>query len=61
MVEPSTKESADHVMSIDPSPSWIDLIPEFLVEGKTPKDKNEARRIKYQANEYTILNRKLYK
>ena len=48
-------------MSVDPSPSWIDSIFEFLVEGKTLEDKNEARRIRYQANRYTILNEKLYK
>ena len=59
--EPNTKESADHVMSVDPSTSWIDPIFEFLIERKTPEDKNEARRIKYQANRYTILNGKLYR
>ena len=48
-------------MLVEPSPSWIDSIFEFLVEGKTAEDKNEARRIKYQANRYTILNRKLYR
>ena len=61
LAEPSTKESTDHVMAINPSPSWIDPIFEFLAEGKVPEDKNEARRIKYQANGYTILNKKLYK
>ena len=61
LAEPSTKESADHIMSVDPSPSWVGPIFEFLVEGKTPEDKNEARRIRYQASRYTILNGKLYK
>ena len=61
LAEPSTKESTNHVMSVDPSPSWIDPVFEFLAEGKTLEDKNEARRIRYQANRYTILNGKLYK
>ena len=61
LVEPSTKEYANHIMTIDPSPSWIDPIFEFLEEGNTLKDKNKARMIRYQANRYTILNRKLYK
>ena len=61
LAKPNTKESADHVMSVDPSPSWIDSIFKFLVEEKTLEDKNEARRIKYQANRYTILNEKLYR
>ena len=61
LVKPSTKESANNVMVVDPYPSWIDPIFEFLIEGKTLEDKSEARRIKYQANRYTILNGKLYR
>ena len=52
LAEPSIKDSVDHVMSVDPSLSWIDPICEFLTEGKTSEDKNEARRIKYQASRY---------
>ena len=48
-------------MYVDPSPSWIDPIFDFLAEGKVPEDKNEARRIRYQDNRYTILNGRLYK
>ena len=61
LVEPSTKESVDRIMSADISPSWSDLIFKFLVEGKVPEDKNEAMRIRYQANRYMILNGRLYK
>ena len=61
LAEPNTKESVDHIMSVDPLSSWINLIFEFLAEGKTPKNKNNARRIRYQANRYIILNGKLYK
>ena len=61
LAEPSTKEFIDHVMCANPSPSWIDPIFDFLAEGKIPEDKNEARRIRYQANRYTILNGRLYK
>ena len=48
-------------MPIDTSPSWVDPIFEFLMEGKVSEDKNEARRIKYQANKYIIMNEKLYR
>ena len=61
LAEPSTKESANHVMAIDPSPSRIDPIFEFLAEGQVLEDKNKARRIKYQANRYAIMNGKLYR
>ena len=59
--EPSTKESTNHVIPVNASPSWVDLIFEYLMEGKIPEDKNEANRIKYQANKYTIMNGKLYR
>ena len=48
-------------MCTDPSPSWIDPIFEFLAKRKVPEDKNEAKRIRYQANRYTIQNGELYK
>ena len=60
LAEPSTKDSTDHVMSVDSSPSWIDLIFEFLTKGRT-LGQIDARRINYQANRYTILNSKLYR
>ena len=48
-------------MPVDNSPSWVDPIFEYLTKGKIPEDKNEARRIKYQANRYTVMNGKLYR
>ena len=59
--EPSTKESANHVMPVNAFPSWVDLIFEYLMEGKIPENKNKARRIKYQATRYTIMSGKLYR
>ena len=47
-------------MPVDTSPSWVDPIFEYLTKGKVPEDKNEARRIKYQVNRYTVMNGKLY-
>ena len=38
--EPSTKDSADHVMPVDNSPSWADPIFKYLTKGKVPEDKN---------------------
>ena len=35
---------------------WVDLILEYLTKGKIPEDKNSTRRVKYQANRYTVLN-----
>ena len=60
LTKPSTNEFADHVMPLDYSPSWVDPILEYLTKGKIPEDKNEARRLKYQDNRYTVMNEKLY-
>ena len=60
LFEPSISRSADHVGSVDCVPCWINPILEYLTKGKIPEDKSEARRIKYQANRYTILDEKLY-
>ena len=59
--KPSRSQCADHVMLVDYTPCWIDPILEYLTKGKILEDKNEARKIKYQANRYTILIEKLYR
>ena len=59
--EPSIRRSADHLKPVDYTPYWVDPILEYLTKGKIPEDKNEARRIKYQANRYTVLDEKLYR
>ena len=59
--EPNTKDSADHVMPVDNSPSWVDPILEYLKKGKVPEDKSDARRIKYHANRYMVMNGELYR
>ena len=59
--EPSIHKFVDHVMPVDHSTCWVDPILEYLTKGKIPEEKSEARRIKYQANRYTVLNEKLYR
>ena len=48
-------------MPVDNSPSWVDPIFEYLTKRKILENKSEARRIKYQANRYTVMNGKLYR
>ena len=48
-------------MPVDNSTSWVNPIFEYLTKGKIPENKSEARRKKYQANRYTIMNMKLYR
>ena len=58
--KPSINESADYVLPVDYYPSWVNPILEYLTKRKTPEDRNEARRLKYQANRHVLLNGKLY-
>ena len=60
LTEPSTKESVNHVMPVDTSPSWVDPIFKYLTKGKILENNNESRRIRYQANRYMVMNGKLY-
>ena len=48
-------------MPVDYTPCWFDPILEYLTKGKISEDKNEARRIKYQANRYAVLDEKFFR
>ena len=48
--EPSLRRSTDQVIPVEYTRCWVDPILEHLTKGNVPEDKNEARRIKYQAN-----------
>ena len=51
----------DLVGAIDLESSWIDEIVVYLKEDKLPEDREQARRVKYHAEHYLLLNDKLYK
>ena len=44
-----------------PKPCWIDPILAYPNDGALPADKKEARRILYQATNYTMIDGMLYK
>ena len=46
---------------IDTEPSWMDPIIRFLNEGELPEDKAEAKKIRWMASQYVILDGTLYK
>ena len=41
--------------------SWMDPIVDYLINGKEPEDKNQARKLRIKAARYTLLEGKLYK
>ena len=46
---------------IDAEPSWMDEIFVYLKEDNLPDDREQARRVRYHAEHYLLLNGKLYK
>ncbi|CAL9004809.1 unnamed protein product, partial [Prunus brigantina] len=57
--QPSTR--APLVCAIDHSPTWMDLILQFLQHQTLSADPAEARRVRYRSARYLILNGALYK
>ncbi|CAL8137243.1 unnamed protein product [Prunus armeniaca] len=57
--QPSTW--APLICVIDQSPTWMDLITQFLHNQTLPADPAEARRVRYRSARYLIINGALYK
>ena len=58
---PSIAEEAREVHQIETEPSWMDPIIKFLNEGVLPEDKAEAKKTRWMASQYVILDGILYK
>ena len=58
--EPSIAKR-DLVGAIDSEPSWMVDMVIYLKEDKLLKDREQARRVRYHAEHYLLLNDKLYK
>ena len=51
----------DLVGAIDLEPSWRDEVIVYLKEDKLPEDREQARKVRNHAEQYLLLNDKLYK
>lgn len=49
------------ILQIQNVPEWATKIVQFLCQGKVPKNKKEAQRVRMQSAWYTIINDVLYK
>jgi len=56
---PSTKENPE-VLALNSQPSWKDPIIKYLLDGELPDDRQEAKRLRYQAARYTMHDGILY-
>ncbi|XP_024162229.1 uncharacterized protein LOC112169436 [Rosa chinensis] len=61
LASPSTSKTVSEIFVVDHTASWMDPILKYMVDGLTPDDKVEARRLQQRSARYTIMNGKLYK
>ena len=60
VTEPSIAKQ-NSIEAIDAQPSWMDDIVVYLKDDRLPENRDLARKIKYHAEHYLLLNGKLYK
>ena len=60
VTEPSIAKQ-NSIEAIDAQPSWIDDIVIYLKDDRLPEDRDLARKIRYHAEHFLLLNDKLYK
>lgn len=58
--EPSIKEDLE-ILQVDHVPSWMEPIFNYLIKEELPDNPLEAKKIKYRATRYLIINGSLYK
>ncbi|XP_024028934.1 uncharacterized protein LOC112093845 [Morus notabilis] len=56
-----TMAKRPEVAPVDYQPSWIDPIIRYLVDGELPEDRQQAKKMKYQAARYTMHDNLLYR
>ena len=57
----SSIDEPEEVQQLSQEPSWIDLIQKYLAEGTLPENSAEAKKLKWKASQYVILDNHLYK
>ena len=54
-------DEPEEVQQLSQEPSWIDPIQKYLVKGILPEDPTEAKKLRWKALQYVILDGHLYK
>lgn len=60
VLETPTIEPTPEAMPLDSQPSQKDSIVNYLVNGELPKNKQHAKRLKYQTSRYILHDNALY-
>ncbi|XP_024027555.1 uncharacterized protein LOC112093419 [Morus notabilis] len=61
VLKASTTEGKPEVMLVNFQPSWMDPIIRYMVDDELPKDRQLAKRTRYQASRYTMHDDILYR
>ena len=54
-------DEPEEVRQLSQEPSWIDPIRRYLAEGALPENPAEAKKLRWKASQYVILDNHLYK
>ena len=60
-MEPSIDINSDKVLPVVTSPSWMDPIWDYLLNGKLPSDSKEASKLRARSTKFSLLWGTLYK
>ena len=60
-LEQSSIDKVEEVLQLMVKPSWMDPIVQYLTDGISPEDPAEARRLRWSASQYVIVDGRLYK
>ena len=54
-------DRVEEVQQLTSEPSWMDPIVRYLSDGTSPEDPAEAKRLRWSASQYVIMDGRLYK
>ena len=60
-LERPSVDRVEEVLQLAVEPSWMDPIAHYLTDGSTPEDPAEAKRLRWAASQYVMIDGRLYK
>ena len=60
-LEQPSIDKIEEVLQLTAEPSWMDPIVRYLTDGVSSEDPTEARRLRWLASQYVIMDGRLYK
>ncbi|XP_073101285.1 uncharacterized protein [Elaeis guineensis] len=60
-LEQPSIDRAKKILQLTIEPSWMDPIVQYLTDGTSPEDPTEAKRLRWVASQYVMMDGQLYK